>query len=225
MTRLGENVETEVETIIAQLCGCIDTGTLSKYGKNSRVEDVEKRQNKKYEKYIETIAGLGQWYLMNINTYQDSEEGKATGHRKRYVYNNISLGDDCSSFVYATLYLSGLIDIEKYPKQPFNAPRAVDYIDDPNVVKMLEESGFKWYPKDEISCYELVPGDILVRDNQVHSGHVEIFYGYDEETGEVLDYTWGRIYKIEPVNKGKPSKLFDDNNEYHYEGVWRYEGE
>ena len=25
-------METEVETIIAQLCGCIDTGTLSKYG-------------------------------------------------------------------------------------------------------------------------------------------------------------------------------------------------
>ena len=44
MTRLGENVETEVETIIAQLCGCIDTGTLSKYGKNSRVEDVKKRR-------------------------------------------------------------------------------------------------------------------------------------------------------------------------------------
>ena len=41
-------METEVETIIAQLCGCIDTGTLSKYGKNSRVEDVEKRQNKKW---------------------------------------------------------------------------------------------------------------------------------------------------------------------------------
>ena len=42
-------METEVETIIAQLCGCIDTGTLSKYGKNSRVEDVKKR--KKDTKY------------------------------------------------------------------------------------------------------------------------------------------------------------------------------
>ena len=39
-------METEVETIIAQLCGCIDTGTLSKYGKNSRVEDVENKRKK-----------------------------------------------------------------------------------------------------------------------------------------------------------------------------------
>ena len=33
-----------MENIITQLCGCIDTGTLSKYGKNSRVEDVKKRR-------------------------------------------------------------------------------------------------------------------------------------------------------------------------------------
>ena len=67
LTRLGENVETEVETIIAQLCGCIDTGTLSKYGKNSRVEDVKKRRG--------DGGVIEKWYSM------------LTTEQKRYVDN------------------------------------------------------------------------------------------------------------------------------------------
>ena len=222
LTRLGENVETEVETIIAQLCGCIDTGTLSKYGKNSRVEDVKKRRgDADIDRWLKATDEVGQAYIANVFTYctrtpDDEDYGKAD-KRKMYLLKDIEgnldgykVGDDCSSFVYACLIQAGYISEDDIMSW---APSSSHYLPDGSMDEILKDAGFVWYGKDELKSEDIQKGDILVKD-----GHVEIFDRYENDVEYA--YTWGSIYRDEPARK--------DNTIYNiwdrYEGVWRYEG-
>ena len=153
MTRLGENVETEVENIIAQLCGCIDTGTLSKYGKYSKIKDVEKRKDKIE---IDTSKWV-QKDIDNFNLVSDNLNSLAlfacSFIGTKYTYGGASIegGFDCSAFV-QYVYSQYEITLPRTSSEQLKLDQRGDFV--------------------AVSLDDAKPGDIVC-----YSGHVAIYLG------------------------------------------------
>lgn len=174
----------------------------------------------KYQNWLYKINELGQYYKENVKTYCTKETGGTPDDgRMGYsvpigvlddVFGGKEVKDDCSSFVYYSLVLSGFMNYTAWP------PKAASYLpySGENVVDSLKEQGFVWLSKEDLTADDLQKGDILVRN-----GHVEIFDHFDEK-GKEWAYSWGEVAPYEPYEK-KCNK----NNLFNvYRGVWRYEG-
>lgn len=174
-------------------------------------------------RYQHNSEELAKWYVDNIPTYchMTIEDIEANGGRpstdrgrKGYECNlsgnldGVTVGDDCSSYVWATLVQSGYFDSDTFK---YNAE---NYLPGGGAESEMTEAGFTWHPKADLTADDLKKGDILVR-----KGHIEIFYGYNEK-GQELALTWGKIYDKAPMTKNTiKSKIFEGKS--GYEGIWR----
>lgn len=170
----------------------------------------------RYQYNSEEIA---EWYVDNIPTYchMTIEDIEVNGGpsikrgRKEYECNlsgnldGVTVGDDCSSYVWATLVQSGYFDSDTFKYNSAN------YLPGGGAESEMTEAGFTWHPMSELTADDLKKGDILVKD-----GHVEIFYGYDKFNRE-LALSWGDVYKSLPV----PKKASRSNITRQYNGIWR----
>lgn len=170
----------------------------------------------RYQNNSEEIA---QWYVANIPTYChmtkeaiDAAGGPSTKNgRKGYEcdfsgnLNGVTVVDDCSGFVWATLVQSGYFDSStaKYTSSA--------YLPGGDAENKMMEAGFTWHPMSELTGDDLKRGDILVKD-----GHVEIFYGYNNVDRE-LALTWGKVYDELPA----PKDAWKSNIDQKYNGIWR----
>lgn len=142
--------------------------------------------------YVASSEKIAQWYVGNVPTYCqmtkseiDDNGGPSTAGGRSYYQCDLSgeltglkVGDDCSSFLWATLVQSGYFssDTIKYTSS--------EYLPNGAASAKMQEAGFTWHSMSELDGSDLQAGDILVKN-----GHVEIFYDYENQQEMAL--TWG----------------------------------
>ena len=181
------------------------------------------------EDYNDVVEQQRQLQEMGIN--RGDPEWISTTARGRQGYScslngnlyNLTVYDDCSSYVTACLIQSGFLDEDT---QQYNS---YDYIGgeyirngvvqtEGDAAQALRDAGFVWHPVSEMTEEEkmnLQQGDIMVRQ-----GHVQIFDGFKTEENNpiIIAYSWGSINYIEPVETCRLDTFSDS-----YEGIWRLE--
>jgi hypothetical protein len=149
--------------------------------------------------WLDAVRKMAEWYQNNVHTYQTGTNGKAHNKRGWYFcpYVKQKVGDDCSGFVTACLWLHGV---------PLNfAPSSAGYISpDNDTLKKLTTAGFKKIPYNAQA--ERV-GDINCK-----KGHIEIV----APNGKA--YSWGNIHD---GRNGRPGMPCPAAFRGRYTYVWR----
>lgn len=170
-------------------------------------------------RYMNISSETAQWYIDNVSTYchmtrDDIDAAGAPsieGGRKDYTCNlpgnldGITVGDDCSGFVWATLVQAGYFDSSTKQYATWA------YFPGQDGGNAMVEAGFTWHPMTELTGDDIRTGDILLKN-----GHIEIFYGYDDK-GRELAMTWGDVYEKLPAEKN----VWKNTINQEYRGIWR----
>ena len=169
----------------------------------------------------DALQDMANWYIANVNTYQQSTSGEGTGSRKGYTCDLLggsTVYDDCTGFSAAYASLVSGKNVTAYgSKDLYNGGQS--YID----------AGWKRYTISEIGGVSgLVSGDILVcsseADSKCKGHHAEIFISSNSSFG------WGKIQSSYPsstatfVDSATYSGYIDQGTYHRYGVVYRYVG-
>ena len=166
------------------------------------------------------LEEIANWYIANVNTYQNRTSGKGSGSRKYYEtpFGTRAFGDDCTEFAAAYMsYVSG-VDLPESYSGEMVYPNG-------SWAKTFGNYGWKAYSSDDIGT--LQTGDVLV----AHSGTLYSTKGQHAEIyiDDAHTFGWGSIKSTYPTN----NTITTDNSGGHvhfrdsghdYITVYRYEG-
>ena len=167
------------------------------------------------------LEDIGNWYIANVHTYQQSACGNRGSGARRYYetpFGSRKFGDDCTEFV--TLYMSFICGSDL----PESYSGAMIY---PNGswAQSASNCGWKAYTSDSIGS--LQPGDVLI----AHSGALYSTKGQHAEVyvDESHTFGWGSCKSAYPSNNAISTSNFGGHVHFQdgghdYITVFRYEG-
>lgn len=183
--------------------------------------------------WLNCVTEMGKWYSKNVHSYQGTCKSPREG-RKKYLCElfkgqNVSVMDDCSSFVTACLcyyaYKIGNKDWRKHLTWPHST---AGFVENGEASQFLRSLGFVYKKIDGSTMItktnkQVQRGDIINCRTPEH-GHVEILWKCDTAGSGWQSYSWGNVHEdpsshicIETKAVGMPCWYYAIN----YEHCWR----
>ena len=163
------------------------------------------------------LASCANWFIKNVDTYQNDKRGQGTGKRKDYVCPldpGGHVGDDCTAFAcFFMRYVANTNKIGDSTSQTMSDTTS-------SWATNAEKNGWKHYTAKQIgSVKKLKVGDVMVAYKTGSYHHAEIF------VSPTTTFGWGSIKSEFPVsNKITYSGGGFHDSDHVYTIIYRYEG-